>query len=65
MSILQSHVLDPNKDSFLTALQLFGLKKEIDTDYMEEELKDLKELGEEMYSMRKTVKKICKLTKSM
>ena len=65
MSILQSHVLDPNKDSFLTALQLFGLKKEIDTDYMEEELKDLKELGEEMYSMRETVKKICKLTKSM
>ena len=65
VSILQSYVLDPNKDSFLTALQLFSLKKEIDTDYMEEELKDLKELGEEMYSMRDTIEKICKLTKSM
>ena len=65
VSILQSYVLDPNKDSFLTALQLFSLKKEIDTDYLEEELKDLKELGEEMYSMRETIEKICKLTKSM
>ena len=65
MSILQSHVLDPNKDSFLIALQLLGLKKEIDTDYMEEKLKDLKQLGEEMYSMREMVKKICKLTSSM
>ena len=65
VSVLRSHVLDPNKDSFLTALQLLGLKKEIDTDYMEEELKDLKELGEEMYSIRETVKKICKLTTSM
>ena len=32
---------------------------------MEEELKDLKELGQEMNSVRETVEEIYKLTKSM